>query len=139
MNTPRSGTPPGLHVYTVQTPSGRVNVLTYYPPAQAFRSGLPRRAIIGTLPDPPEIGPEHFTPNPGFRDFLFSVIGQHAPRAKELHEEARRLGNGWVYLIDARAENPQGEVEAEDIIGAFEAGTASCAKGRFAETLSIFW
>src|SRR4051812_24574704 len=34
--------------------------------------------------------------------------------------EAKRIGEGWVYVIDARPANPRGRVPPEDILGAFE-------------------
>jgi hypothetical protein len=45
------------------------------------------------------------------------LLSQNILQDKDLHEEAQRLGKGYVYLIDGRAQDPQGDVPFEDILG----------------------
>ena len=82
-------------------------------------SGLPPEAIMGELTEGPErITPECFRPNSVFVKFLQWVIAKHAPRCPDLVAEAKRIQDGYVYIIDGRTQTPEGEVPVEDIIGA---------------------
>jgi len=51
---------------------------------------------------------------------MHAVIARRGPTLPGLIAEARRLGKGWVYVIDQRTPTPQGAVPSEDIVGAFE-------------------
>ena len=65
--------------------------------------------------------PDNFVANSVFRTFLNSVIAEWGPADPELQDEARRIGNGTVVVIDRRTPTPEGAVPPEDIIGAFVA------------------
>jgi hypothetical protein len=89
-----------------------------------FRHGLPAEAIIGILRRPlgpgQTITPEVFARNRVFVEFMHAVIENRAPSQPGLIAEARRQGNGWVYIVDQRTRTPNGAVPPEDIVGAFE-------------------
>ena len=97
---------------------------TILPPEAVFATGLPNEAIVGLLLEPPSDGrplsPDAFAENPAFRKVLDEVIGRHAPDEPALRDEARRLGSGYVYVIDGRTPDPRAQAPAEDVIGAFQ-------------------
>jgi hypothetical protein len=118
----RSVKPANSYVYLVRTAEGLCNVVSFLPPVNVFAKGLAEEAIVGGLRGGVnEINMETFRPNAAFVRFLHDTIAKHGPNTPGLQEEAQRLGNGWVYMIDGRAPTPDGQVDPEDIIGAFQA------------------
>jgi len=115
-----------IYLYTIQSKKGgEYGVLSVLPPEEGMREGLPPQAIIGTLPpNVTSINPLDFTPNPVFVNFMHTVISRYAPLSEDLQNAAKGKPEGWIYIIDCRVTNAQGEVEKEDVIGAFriEAG-----------------
>ncbi len=90
-------------------------------PADVADTGLRGEAVLGLLSRPEgPIDAENLRPNPAFLAFLHWAIAKHAPGNRHLLDSARRQGDGWVYIIDARTPSPQGSVPPEDILGAFE-------------------
>lgn len=113
-----------IFVCRVETSDGVSDYVTLLSPDTAFSQGLPPEAIVGVLahplkPDEP-ITPDIFSRNRVFVDFMHQVIARHAPHHPGLQAEARRQGNGFVYIIDQRARDPRGTVPPADIIGGFE-------------------
>jgi hypothetical protein len=113
-----------LYVCKVDTPEGVKEYVTLLPPDLAFSRGLAPEAIVGvlshTLGAEERITPEIFARNPIFVQFLHETLARHAPNQPSFRAEARRLGNGWVYIIDGRTRTPGGAVPPEDIIGSLE-------------------
>lgn len=108
------------YLYTIQSERGPYCVLSLLAP-EDIQDGLPTEAIIGTLPaNVTSISPIHFKPNPAFANFMHDVIRRYAPLHKDLQDAAQRKAEGWIYIIDCRVTDPQGEVEKEDVIGAFK-------------------
>ena len=62
-------------------------------------------------------------------DCFYEVIARRGPTLPGLIKEARRQGDGWVYIIDQRTRNPQLHTPPEDIIGADVDVLAPCALG----------
>jgi hypothetical protein len=97
--------------------------------------GLPAEAIVGVVLRPLEHGdtitPEVFARNKTFVDFMHAVIALHAPQQAGCIAEARRLGNGWVYIIDQRTPTPQGPVPPQDIVGCFEVKDGQVVTGSY--------
>ena len=109
------------YLYTVQSKRGPYSVLSVLAPEEDIQDGLPPEAIIGTLPaSVTSVNPIDFKPNPAFVNFMHKVIRRYAPLHKDLQDAAKRKGEGWIYIIDCRVAEPQGEVEKEDLIGAFK-------------------
>jgi hypothetical protein len=81
-------------------------------------------AIVGSLvrsiDEGGKVSPENFVPNPEFIAFMHEVIQRRGCELGALQASARQQGNGWTYILDGRTPDPQGNVPAEDIIGAFE-------------------
>jgi hypothetical protein len=90
-----------------------------------YLGGIPGKAIVGLVsPEAMAAGritPSTFRPNPEFADVLHSVIETWAPESRSLQDEARRIEDGAVFVIDLRTPTPLGEVPPEDILGQFEA------------------
>ncbi len=112
-----------IHVCRVDTPDGEKDYVTCLPQEAIFEHGLISEAIIGVLLRPVDqvaaITPEVFAPNQVFVDFLHEVIARRGPGVSGLIAEARRQGEGWVYIIDQRTRNPPGHIPPEDIVGVF--------------------
>src|SRR5262249_6475934 len=83
---------------------GPQGIVTLLPPEEMFTKGLIPEAIVGVLKVPLKEGeaikPENFVRNKVFYDFMHEVIARVGPELKGLKAEARRQGEGWVYLID---------------------------------------
>jgi hypothetical protein len=102
---------------------GMQDLVTLMPPQPAYARGLAPECIVGHLLKPLDrggaISHENFAQNKVFVDFLHEVIALYGPAQRGLNAEAERLGDGWVYVIDARTPTPGGEVPLYDIIGGF--------------------
>ena len=112
-----------ISVCRVNTPDGVKDYVTCVPHQSAFARGLAPEAIIGVLLRPVDqvaaITPDLFARNRVFVDFLHEVIARRGPGLPGLIAEARRQGDGWVYIIDQRTRDPRGPIPPEDIVGAF--------------------
>jgi len=87
--------------------------------------GIPSKAIVGLVsPEATAAGritPSTFRPNPAFADLLHSVIERWGPESQSLQDEAHRVVEGRIFVIDRRRPKPTVEVPPEDILGYFEA------------------
>ena len=112
-----------VKIYTVRTEEGFKNIASFISKEDAFKKGLLPESIIGYFTNQintNELKPENFLRNSLFVEFLHKSIAEYAPRIKSFQVTARKLKNGWVYIIDQRTPDPNGTVPPEDIIGAFE-------------------
>jgi len=109
-----------VYISRVDSPEGRRDYVSLLPP----KGGLIAASIIGMFraPEsgPPNISVENFTRNGVFVDFLHAVIEREAPKLSAYMAEAKRVGNGPVYVIDRRA-SEDATIQPEDTFGAFEA------------------
>jgi len=112
-----------ISVCRVGTPDGVKDYVTCLPQQTAFEHGLAPEAIIGVLLRPVDqvaaITPDVFARNRVFVDFLHEVIARRGPGLPGLVAEARRQGDGWVYIVDRRTRDPHGHIPPKDIIGVF--------------------
>jgi hypothetical protein len=124
-----------VYVCRVDTPDGRKDYITLIAPEVAFSQGLAPEAIVGELLRPLQpgerISPQIFARNRVFVEFLHSVIARYGPEQPGCRAEAKRLGEGWIYIIDQRTPTPQGPVPPEDIIGAFEVKAGEVVPGSY--------
>ena len=123
-------------VVDVQTPEGTRHYVTCLSHEQVFERGLRGEAILGVLLRPLEAGktqivPEFFARNSLFVEFLHSLIARLGPQLPGLIAEAKRQGEGWVYLIDQRTPEPANGVPPEDIIGVFEVKSGQIVLGSY--------
>lgn len=107
-----------------ETPEGRADVFTLLPPAVITKTGLAPHAIMGGLTRPlapgEQVSPDVFARNFFFVEFLHEFLAATAPRDPSCRDEAKRIGNGWVYIIDQRTPTPAADVPTEDVIGAMQ-------------------
>jgi hypothetical protein len=128
---------PGLPISVcwVHTPDGVKEYVTCLPQEQVFARGLPPEAILGVLLRPLAAGeaitPDVFARNRAFVDFLHAVVARRGPGLPGLRSEARRQGDGWVYIIDQRTRTPQGPVPPEDIVGVFAVKDGEVVPGSY--------
>lgn len=110
-----------IYLYRIEIDKNRFEAVSLLSPEEVFGKGLPSQVIIGTVPEnASSINQNNFKSNSIFVDFLHTIIKRHAPVNPGLQSSVQQQPNGWVYVIDCRADDPQGEVEPEDIIGAFK-------------------
>ena len=100
-----------------------------------FEHGLCTEAILGTLrPDATgdqRITPERFRENPAFVRYLRTLLADHVYGLEGLRRGAQQQVDGYVYLIDARTPQPDGQVPPVDIIGAIQVHAATLAVGSY--------
>lgn len=124
-----------INICSVETPEGSKQYVTCLSQEVVFQHGLPGEAIIGVLQrqlGPGEaITPEVFARNRAFVEFLHSVIARRDPELPGLQADAKRQGDGWVYVIDQRTPTPQGAVPPEDIFGAFSVKNGQVVPGSY--------
>lgn len=112
-----------VFVFQVNTGAGVQEVVSIVHPGTVFEHGLPTEAIVGILRSGPpgdhQITPERFQENPAFVRHLQELIAARIHEVDGIQQAARQHGDGWVYLIDARAQFG-GKVPPTDVIGAVE-------------------
>jgi lambda repressor-like predicted transcriptional regulator len=105
------------------------------PPDVQQQHGLPQHAIMGALTRRLRLGeqitPDAFAANPEFIDYLHRFLEEQAPKDPRLLAEARRLVDGWVYIIDQRTRTPSGTVPPEDIIAAIQVTNGELVAGSY--------
>ncbi len=83
--------------------------------------GLPTEAVFGLLVRRISEGgsflPENFRENMRFVRFMHEIVARLVFEDNNLLEEAKRIGHGFVYLIDRRNPNLEGHIPTEDILG----------------------
>jgi hypothetical protein len=121
-----------FHLYDVETEDGWVSAIAALPPDYALEHGLPSPAVVGSIPrGTAEIALDVFTPNPEFADFMQLVISRFGAEDPALGNQARAQGDGWVFMIDLRADDVEEELRSEDIIGAFQAKGGEVVAGSY--------
>jgi hypothetical protein len=124
-----------INVCQIETPDGPKQYVTCLSQEVVFQRGLPGAAIIGVLVRPLGAGeaitPDVFARNLAFVEFMHSVIARRDPELPSLIAEAKRQGEGWVYVIDQRTPTPRGAVPPEDILGAFAVKNGQVVPGSY--------
>lgn len=124
-----------INVCEAETPEGLKHYVTCLSLDDVFARGLAPEAIVGELLRPLEpgerISPDVFARNRIFVEFMHDVIARRAPQLPGFIAEARRQGNGWMYVIDQRTPTPQGGVPPHDVVGAFEVRDGSVVTGSY--------
>lgn len=124
-----------MNICRVDTPDGPKDYVTCLSHEHVFKHGLQPEAIVGVLVRPLEngeqINPDNFARNRVFVDFMHSVIARRGPELPGFIAEAKRQGEGWVYVVDQRTPTPQGAVPPEDIVGVFEIRNGQVVVGSY--------
>jgi hypothetical protein len=120
------------NIFTVKTAQGKFNVVSFTSPADAAARGIPKEAIIGTLPSNVlEINQATIEQNASFVRFLHRVIATHGPGAPSLMNQALKIGHGSLFLIDGRAVTLGGQQESEDVFGMFQVEAGQIVKDSY--------
>ena len=123
-----------IGVVNVVTPEGPKDYVTLASPDMAFSGGLIPEAILGVLKQPlaasGTLTPDNFITNSVFRKFLAGVIAKHGPDSADLQAEAKRIGKGYIVVVDLRTQTPQG-APPEDIMGAFTVEDGKVVAGSY--------
>jgi hypothetical protein len=124
-----------ISIVAVDSPEGMKHYVALVPPGVAFTSGIVPEAILGVLLRPIEQGlgitPDNFVRNSVFADFLHSVVARYGSSVPGLIAEAKRQGEGHIYIVDGRAPTPQDRVAPEDIVGAFQVKEGKVVEGSY--------
>lgn len=124
-----------MNICRVDTPDGPKDYVTCLSHEHVLKHGLQPEAIVGVLLRPlvngEPIHTDNFARNRLFVDFMHSAIARRGPELPGLIAEAKRQGEGWVYVVDQRTPTPQGAVPPEDIVGAFEIRNGQVAVGTY--------
>jgi hypothetical protein len=124
-----------LYVCEVNDDGGVKYYLTLLPPDVIRSKGLVPEAIVGSLlrlpSDAEGITPDIFARNGVFKQFMHDVIARYGPEQPDCSAEAKRLGNGWVFVVDRRTKTPGGSVPPHDILGCFEAKDGQVVPGSY--------
>lgn len=119
----------GLKGSVVEAKVGE-NVVYYYtllPEEVIIDCGLPASLIVGVIENPEGIGEpleevvsRSLKVNYEFKKTLHGFCAEVLCKMPQLESQAIAQANGWVYVVDQRTADPDGEVPAQDIVGAFE-------------------
>jgi hypothetical protein len=113
-----------MFIYSISSEKGNEQVLSLISPEAIYNKNMPSETIVGKLAkdlsENDKINFNNFIPNLSFINFLHDVIAKHGSKVSSLSAQAQKQKKGWVYLIDGRCSDSQGEVLPEDIIGSFE-------------------
>lgn len=99
------------------------NYGTFLPHSVVLEHGLIGEVIVGEFKSNQsgEVDIENgFLANSLFKETIFSFVKKQMANDSGLINAAKKQKGGWVYIIDQRTPDPQGEVPPQDIIGAFE-------------------
>lgn len=115
---------PGREVFVFQVNVGAdvQEMVSILDPGTVIEHGLCTEAILGRIrpgiTDGRQITPEHFQENPAFVQLLRNLISERVYELEGLRRAGEQQGDGYVYLIDARTPEPDGQVPPADVIGA---------------------
>jgi hypothetical protein len=124
-----------IFVCCVDELEGVKDYVTLISPEFFSSHGLCPEAIVGVITRPLATGEsitsEVFASNRVFVEFMHDVIAQHGPLQPDFQAEARRLGDGFVYVIDQRTPDPGGSVPPHDIVGSFQVTNGKVVPGSY--------
>jgi hypothetical protein len=110
-----------LYIYEVDIQGQSRRYVSPLPHEIASRVGLSPHAVMGELAREAEgIHVDHFAPNAEFVQFLHRTIDLKGRDCPDLIAAAGRQVDGYVYIIDQRTKDPDGDVPPGDILGGFQ-------------------
>ena len=109
-----------LYVYTVKIEGNDLAALSFLPPDEVAKYGLPTEAVLGDVPArQTNMTVDGFTPNEKFILFMSQVIEEHAPALESIQKQAAKVKNGPIYVIDYRNVKEGQRPPFEDVVGWF--------------------
>lgn len=107
-----------FYAVEVDTHPGAAKYITLLPPDVFLSHGIPPESIVGQFTgESSEITSANFARNSVFVAFLHSFIERVGPQDNELQEQAKRIKNGTLALVDRRTRKPN--AEPGNVFGAF--------------------
>jgi hypothetical protein len=113
---------PLLNVFEVTDDQGGLrHLLAFIEPVLAGSNGIDPRSIVGEItPNAEGYDPRTLQLNPQFIEAFVSYMNEVQAISPAIKEEARTLPTGWLYIIDPRNTDPEGEdPPPTDLVGAF--------------------
>ena len=110
-----------LNLFEVEDGGATRHLVCFLEPVRAGAVGIDTRTIVGEYRPGADGGFDlgTFRPNPGFAAVFTDYMNAEAARAPELIEQARQQPGRWLYLVDPRARDPEGDVPPGDVVGCF--------------------
>ena len=124
-----------VFVYEVGLGAAMQEVVSIVEPDVVFQNGLCTEAIVGMLradsTGRQQITPERFQENAAFVAFMRELIADRILELEGLQHAGRQQHEGYIYLIDARTPDPQGQVPPVDIVGAVKVRGGALVAGSY--------
>tara|TARA_Y100000310_G_scaffold144610_1_gene143862 strand:+ start:7078 stop:7542 length:465 start_codon:yes stop_codon:yes gene_type:complete len=119
------------YVFVVNMKGKQMFCVSIIPPEKAMKDGLKGEVVVGFLKEKGGLRPENFVANKPFKDFMHEVIGKEILKDPFCKEEAKRVKDGSIFIIDARTPDLQGNVPPYDIIGVVKVAKGKVVKGSY--------
>lgn len=109
------------YFYTTETQNGKVNYLSLLPHEVVYENGLCAETIIGTVTGEPPITVHNFQLNKRFLFYLHSIIVRFIEKNPLYKKQAKKIGDGTLYIKDDRMKNNiKTNTEPADIIASIQ-------------------
>jgi hypothetical protein len=124
-----------VFVFQVNIGADVQEIVSILNPGTVFEHGLCTEAILGVLRPSAagdrRITPERFQENPAFVQYLRELISSRIYDLEGIRRAGEQQAEGYVYLIDARTPQPDGQVPPADIIGAVKVQAGALIAGSY--------
>jgi hypothetical protein len=108
-----------LFIYKTNIADKEVNLISFLPTCDVFKTGLTENGIVGSLRnDSTQLTNENILINPAFINLFQNVVKETAITDKSLHDAAEKQYTGFIYIIDQRDKNYPDTIFV-DIVGWF--------------------
>jgi hypothetical protein len=121
------------HTITLTIADESYRCLTFLEPHEVPAGGPPVAALVGRAPAGVPFGPDTVETNPEFLGFLHDTLADFGPHDPSLRAAALKQQQGYLYVLDLRSSSGGngGEVQREDVIGAFEVHEGRIVDGSY--------
>ncbi len=104
------------YFYTTETQNGKVNYLSLLPHDVVYKNGLCPETIIGTVIGEPPITVQNFQLNQRFLFYLHSIIVRFIEKNPLYKKQAKKIGDGTLYIKDDRMKHNRQSVACKSNI-----------------------
>ena len=110
-----------LNYYEIDADGVTRHLLCFLEPVRAGAEGIAVRSIVGDFTPGPDgaFDAATFRANPQFIAALTDYMNLEADRSPEIIAQARAQPSVWLYLIDPRNPDPNGDIPPTDLVGCF--------------------
>lgn len=111
-----------LYVYSIKIEGNDMAALSFLTPETVTQYGLPAEAVLGEVdPKQSDMTVDGFVANEAFLTFMHAIVAELAGSLEKMKGQAKKVGNGPVYVMDYRSLNSGEKPPFEDVIGWFGA------------------